>query len=247
MQVIKMSMLVGLLVVVCVGTSLAAEVTLRVGTNAEYPPFEFKEKAEFKGIDMELARLLGEKIGAQVEIMDMDFDSLIPSLLANKIDMAMSAMTITEDRKKQVDFSIPYYSANQAIIASDKSTITIKTPEDLVKYSIGSQNGTTGQIYIDDNFVKTDKMKKSQFRKYPTNIEAITDLLNGNVDVVIIDDSAANGYSKLKPIKTLYTIETGENYGIAFPKNSPTLEKINAALEEILKSDAWTDLLKKYL
>jgi len=219
---------------------------LKIGTNAEYPPFEFKENGEFKGIDMDLARMIAKKIGVKYEIIDMDFDSLIPSLMSKKIDMAIAAITITDERKKNVDFSIPYYTANQSIIAKKDSDIVIKSVEDIAKYKIGSQNGTTGQIYIDDNLVKTGKMPKENFKKYATNIEAITDMLNGNIDLVIIDDGAAQGYVKLKPIKILYIIDTGENYGIAFQKGSPYVEKVNSILKSILNSDEWVQLIKKY-
>lgn len=222
------------------------QITLKIGTNAEYPPFEFKENGEFKGIDMDLARMIAQRMGAKYEIIDMDFDSLIPSLVSKKIDMAIAAITITEDRKKVVDFSMPYYTANQSIIAKKDSNIEIKSVEDLAKYTIGSQNGTTGQIYIDDNFIKTGKMPKENFKKYATNIEAITDMLNGNVDLVIIDDGAAQGYIKLKPIKILYIIDTGENYGIAFQKDSPYTDKVNSILKDILNSDDWVQLIKKY-
>ncbi|TYB31186.1 MAG: transporter substrate-binding domain-containing protein [Candidatus Mcinerneyibacterium aminivorans] len=220
---------------------------LRVGTNAEYPPFEFTENNEFKGIDMDLAKVLGEKLNMEVKIHDMDFDSLIPALNAKKIDIAMAAMTVTEDRKEQVDFSIPYYSVDQAIIAPEDSNIEINEEDDLTEYTIGAQNGTTGQIYIDKNFIDKDKMNKKQLNKYPTNIEAITDMLNGNLDLVIIDSSAAKGYKKMKPIKTIYTIKTGENYAIALRQDSQLKEKINTALKEILKSDQWTDILNRYI
>jgi|YNPMSStandDraft_2_1061718.scaffolds.fasta_scaffold00507_20 polar amino acid transport system substrate-binding protein len=222
---------------------------LTVGTNAEYPPFESKDEktGEFVGIDMELIKLIADNLGMKLNIIDMDFDALIPSLQAKKIDAAIAAITITEERKNVVDFSIPYYIANQAIIAKKQSAIVINSINDLAKYKIGVQNGTTGQIYIDENLVATGKMPPNNFIKYPTNIEAITDMLNGNIDLVIIDDSAAMGYSKLKPLKILFTIDTGENYGIALPKGSKLLEKINEALKNILNSDKWNNILLKYL
>ncbi|MCX8057810.1 MAG: transporter substrate-binding domain-containing protein [Spirochaetes bacterium] len=223
------------------------EVVFNVGTNAEYPPFEFKEGEEFKGIDMELIKLVANELGMKINIIDMDFDALIPSLQAKKIDAAIAAITITSERAQVVDFTIPYYIANQAIIAKKESSISISSPEDLAKYKIGVQNGTTGQIYIDENFVSKGKMPPANLVKYPTNIEAITDMLNGNVDLVIIDDTAALGYSKLKPIKIIFTIDTGENYGIALPKGSKLLEKINNVLKKILNSDSWNNILLKYL
>lgn len=243
------------LAVVAVVVSLVAgligcgkkEVILKIGTNAEYPPFEYKENDEYKGIDIELAKMLAEKMGMKYEIVDMQFDSLIPSVTQNKIDMSLSAITITDERKQQIDFSMPYFSANQAIIVKKDSKLVISKDDDLAKFKIGVQNGTTGQIWIDDNLVTPKKMDEKKFKKYATNIEAITDMMNGNLDLVIIDDSAAKGYEKLKDIKIIYTINTNENYGIALPKNSVYKEKVNAALNEILTSEEWKNLLEKYL
>ncbi|MBP7563440.1 MAG: amino acid ABC transporter substrate-binding protein, partial [Candidatus Cloacimonetes bacterium] len=89
---------------------------LVVGVSAEYPPFEYKEGAEFKGIDIEIARLIAEKLGLELQIQDMEFDSLIPSLTAGKIDMAISAITITPERLEQIDFSDSYYQSNQTLL-----------------------------------------------------------------------------------------------------------------------------------
>ncbi len=222
------------------------EPVLRIGTNAEYPPFEFKENNEFMGVDMDIARAIAAKMGMKYEIIDMDFDALIPSLTSNKIDIALSAITITEDRRQQVDFSHPYYIANQVIIARPDTKLKIEKLEDIVKYKVGAQNGTTGQIYIDENLIAGNKMNKNNLKKYSTNIEAITDMLNGNIDLVIIDDSAAQGYSKLKPIATLFMIETNEQYGIALQKNSLYLEAVNMALDDLIQSGEILDIVAKY-
>jgi len=221
------------------------ETILRIGTNAEYPPFEYKKDNQFAGVDIDLVKAIAEKMGMKYEIIDMDFDALIPSLTSNKVDMVVAAMTITDERKQQIDFSTPYYTANQVIIAKPDSKLKIGKLEDLGKYKVGSQNGTTGQIYMEENLVANKLMDKKNFRKYSTNIEAITDMLNGNIDFVILDDSAAQGYSKLKPILTVFKIETKEEYGIALQKNSVYKEKINTALDELIKSGEVVNILAK--
>jgi len=235
------------LVIIFAGVSCKkrTETILRIGTNAEYPPFEFKDGDQFVGVDMDLARAIAAKMGVKYEIIDMDFDALIPSLTSDKIDLAISAITITDERKQQVDFSLPYYIANQVIIAKNESTVKIEKLEDLAKYKVGAQNGTTGQIYVQENMVDKKLMDKGNLKKYSTNIEAITDMMNGNIDLVIIDDSAAQGYAKLKPIKTIFKIETNEEYGVALPKDSPYKEKINAALDELIKSGEVVNIIAK--
>ncbi len=239
--------LVIIFVVLSIFTACKKEAAvLKVGTNAEYPPFEYKEGDSFLGIDMDIARYIATKVGKRLEINDIEFDSLIPSLQNNKFDMVLAAMTITDERKEVVDFSIPYYTANQSIVAKSDSSLTIASEEELAKLKIGVQRGTTGEAYIDETFIQTQKMEDSQLVRFDNNISAIQELLNGNVDCVIIDDSAAKGYEKLKPIKVVYTIESNENYGIAFPKGSKLLEKVNNIISELLKSNEWIELIKKY-
>lgn len=228
-------------------TSCKKEVAvLKVGTNAEYPPFEYKDGEQFLGIDMDIARYIATKLGKQLEINDIDFDSLIPSLQNNKFDMVIAAMTITEERKQIVDFSIPYYTANQSIIVKQDSALTLNSADELANLKIGVQRGTTGESYIDENFIQSKKMKDSQLIRFDNNINAVQELLNGNVDCVIIDDSAAKGYEKLKPVKVIFTIESNESYGIAFPKGSKLIEKVNKIIDELLKSNEWLELIKKY-
>lgn len=235
------------LVILVAGVSCKkkGEAVLRIGTNAEYPPFEYKENDQFVGVDMDLVRALAEKMGMKYEIIDMDFDALIPSLTSNKIDLAISAITITEERMQQVDFSLPYYIANQVIIAKQDNQAKIEKLEDITKYKVGAQNGTTGQIYVQENLIDKKLMDKNNLKKYSTNIEAITDMMNGNIDFVIIDDSAAQGYSKLKPLQILFKIETNEEYGIALQKESIYKEKINTALDELIQSGEVVNIIAK--
>ncbi len=220
---------------------------LMVGTNTEYSPFEYKKNDEYVGIDIELVHILADKLNMKLKIVDMDFDSLIPALNARKIDIAIAALTITEEREEIIDFSIPYYSCNQVIIVPENSDININDEKDLTDYTIGVHNKTTGQIYISKNYVEQGKIKDKQIIKYPTNNETIDEILNGNIDLAIIDMSAAKANKKLKPIRIVYTIETNEKYGIAMPKDSSLKSKINNSLKEILNSEKWIDILNKYL
>ena len=220
---------------------------LRIGTNAEYPPFEYKEGESFVGVDMDLARKIAEKLDMEYEIVDMEFETLIPSLAAKKIDVALSAITITDERKAQVDFTDPYYVANQVIVTKQDSKLSLPKIENIIGFKVGAQNGTTGQIYMSENYVDKNLMPKDNLKKYPTNIEAITDLMNGNLDFVIIDDSAAQGYAKLRPIKVVQTIETNESYGIAMPKGAELNAKINQALQDLISSGEVMSIIQTHV
>ena len=114
-----------------------------MGTNAEFPPFEYREGEKVVGFDVEIAKKIAEKLGAELQIEDMTFDGLIPALEAGKIDFIAAGMSITEERKKNVDFSNGYYKASQVIITLKDNT-EINGPEDLENKTIGVQLGTTG-------------------------------------------------------------------------------------------------------
>ncbi|MDD2230309.1 MAG: transporter substrate-binding domain-containing protein [Candidatus Cloacimonetes bacterium] len=220
---------------------------LRIGTNAEYPPFESKVGDSFVGVDMDLARQIANKLDMEFEIIDMDFDTLIPSLNSKKIDFALSAISITDERKAQVDFSQPYYVVNQVIIAASDSKKTLAKIEDLGKFKVGALSSTTGHKYLAENYVDKGLMPKDNLRVYLTNVEAITDLLNAKIDFVIIDDSAAQGYAQQKPISIINKIETNENYGIAMPKGAELNDKINQALKELMDSGEVISIIQTHI
>ena len=174
---------------------------LVVGTNAEFAPFEYKEGDKFYGIDMEIAKLLADKLGKELVIVDMAFDAVLLSVQQQKADIGMAGLTVTEERAKQVDFSDPYYNAAQKIIckADDKTFDNCKTKEDVDKILqgfdksvlIGGQNGTTGQYYVegsnDFGFTKLN----ATWKGYANGSLAVQDLINGGINYVIIDAAPA--------------------------------------------------------
>ena len=174
---------------------------LVVATNAEFAPFEYKEGDKFYGIDMEIAKLLADKLGKELVIVDMAFDAVLLSVQQQKADIGMAGLTVTEERAKQVDFSDPYYNAEQKIIckADDKTFDNCKTKEDVDKILqgfdksvlIGGQNGTTGQYYVegsnDFGFTKLN----ATWKGYANGSLAVQDLINGGINYVIIDAAPA--------------------------------------------------------
>ncbi len=174
---------------------------LVVATNAEFAPFEYKEGDKFYGIDMEIAKLLADKLGKELVIVDMAFDAVLLSVQQQKADIGMAGLTVTEKRAKQVDFSDPYYNAAQKIIckADDKTFDNCKTKEDVDKILkgfdksvlIGGQNGTTGQYYVEgsDDFGFTKL--NATWKGYANGSLAVQDLINGGINYVIIDAAPA--------------------------------------------------------
>lgn len=174
---------------------------LVVATNAEFAPFEYKEGDKFYGIDMEIAKLLADKLGKELIIVDMAFDAVLLSVQQQKADIGMAGLTVTEERAKQVDFSDPYYNAAQKIIckADDKTFDNCKTKEDVDKILqgfdksvlIGGQNGTTGQYYVEGSSDFGFTKLNATWKGYANGSLAVQDLINGGINYVIIDAAPA--------------------------------------------------------
>lgn len=174
---------------------------LVVATNAEFEPFEYKEGNKFYGIDMEIAKLLADKLGKELVIVDMAFDAVLLSVQQQKADIGMAGLTVTPERAKQVDFCDSYYNAAQKLVvkADDTTFDNCKTKEDVDKILqgfdssvlIGGQNGTTGQYYVegseDFGFTKLN----ATWKGYANGSLAVQDLINGGVNYVIIDAAPA--------------------------------------------------------
>ncbi len=216
--------------------------TIIVGTNSGFRPFEYKEGGEVIGFDIDLIKEIGKKIGKEIKVNDMEFDSLIEAVSTGKIHVIASGMTITDERKEKVDFSVPYYLANQSVLIKNDSSIVIFSEADInnSSYKIGVQNDTTGAFWVDDN------APNATIKKYGKYVECIQDLENGNIDMIVLDKPTAEAYAQNRPVTVAYTIETNEQYGFAVKKGSDLLVKINAALTEIMVSDKWKELNDKY-
>jgi polar amino acid transport system substrate-binding protein len=216
---------------------------LTVGTNAEFPPFEYTEDGEVKGFDIALIRAIGERLGVDVEVENMEFDSLLGNV-GSKIDVAVAAMTITEDRSKSVDFSDSYYEAVQYVMVSADSAIAAEG--DLDGKTIGVQLGTTGD-YV------AAGIKNAKTAQYSKASDAVNDLISGRVEAVIIDKNPAEYFlgkfeEKVKIIDGQNFDFAPEEYAIALPKGDEALANaINEALAEIKTNGVWDELVSEYL
>ena len=219
--------------------------TLTMGTNAHFPPYEYYEGDTIIGIDAEIAGLIAEKLGMELEIIDVEFDTLVAGVEEGKFDIAMAGMTVTEKRLLSVSFSTSYATGIQSIIVPEGSAIT--SVDDLyaegASYLIGVQQGTTGDIYCSDDFGEDHVMK------YKTGNEAVMALCAGKLDCVIIDDQPAKAYVAANEGLTILDSEyTLEEYAIAISYDKPELlEQVNAALEELIADGTVQAVLDKYI
>lgn len=216
---------------------------LKVGTEPTFAPFEFQEKdsKEFAGFDMDLARALGKKMGMKVEIQNMGFDALIPALNSGNIDMVAAGMSITDERKKAVTFSDPYYTSGLTIVVT-KDNNDIKSLKDLEGKKIAVQIGTTGAD-------KAAKVPGAKVTSFNTNAEVFLELENKGVGAVIIDKPVAAYYlTKEGKDKDKMVGETmdAESYGFAFKKDNKLAAEVNKALGELKKDGEYDKIYTKW-
>ena len=218
--------------------------TITVASDISYRPFEFSEGEEPEGFDIDLMNEIGKRAGFTPEYQNTTFDDIIDGLRSNFYDAAISAMTITEQREKRVDFSDPYFNADQSLLV--RSDSEIKSTDDLADATVGVQLGTTGVIEAKE---LEDEGAVAEVRTFGTIEDAFAALENGQVDAVISDlpvsqDRADTSNGKLKVVET---IPTGEQYGIAFPEDSDLVGPTNKALEEIKEDGTYEKLYRKWI
>ena len=218
---------------------------LKMGTNAYFQPYEFYDGEKIVGIDAEIAAAIAEKLGMTLEIVDMEFDSILTAVNEGSVDFGMAGMTITEDRLLEVDFSISYANGVQAIIVPEGSAIT--SVDDLyaegASYKVGVQLGTTGDIYATDDF------GSENVTTFSNGNEAILALIGGSVDCVIIDNEPAKALVAANTgLKILETEYANEDYAICVKKgNSDLLAKIDAAIMELTEDGTIDAIVAKYI
>lgn len=215
--------------------------TLKVGINVDFPPFEYYENGKPAGLDVELANIIGEKLNKQVILEEMEFNTLFAALSTNKIDVIISGVDITEERKKTFNFSDGYYNNELSLIVKEGDT-TIAAIEDLQGKKVGTELGTTSDTYADSLNSVTNV-------KYNSGAIAVMNLKAGKVDAVILDKPVAqqvlltnDGCKILEGVK-LVSSETG----IVVNKNNPELLKeINAVIKELKETGKLQELIAKY-
>ena len=215
-------------------------------TNAEFEPFEFKDGDAFAGIDIEISQKIADELGVELEISDIAFDSLIPSLNAGKADFIAAGMTATEDRRKNVDFSNSYFNASQSIIVLKDSAIAGRA--DLNDKVVGVQQGTTGDVYCTNEDGSSD-VKVKEVRRYPKGMDAVSDLIAGRLDAVVIDDFPATKLVEKNADKIMKLEEalTEEEYAIALPKGSDLTEVVNKVIDDLNSSGEMDKIVSQYI
>ena len=239
-----LSLLLVLTLALCLFTGCSSEEgsdsnKLTMATNAEFPPFEYLENGEIVGADIEIAQAIAKKLGKELEITNIDFDAALTGAATGKYDMAVAGITANDERRQNMNFSVDYYTASQAIIVMSDSKIA--TVADLGGKTIACQEGTTGEQYLMDN--------NYAIQSFKTGAEAVAAMTSGKVDAVVIDDAVARSLSSKQngATKVLDEALTKEAYAIALKKGNDELTKeINKALEELKADGTLAKIFEKY-
>ena len=221
---------------------------LHMATNAAFPPYEMiSDNGGFEGIDVEIATLIAQKLGLELVVDDMEFGSVITSVQGGKSDIAMAGLTVTDERKQNVDFTESYATGVQVIIVPEGSDI--QTVDDLANNKmIGVQDGTTGYIYCSSP-VEDGGYGEDHVTSYPNGAMAIEALKGGKVDAVVIDNEPAKAFVQanegLKILDTEYIVE---NYAIGISKDNTGLrDAVNNALKELIADGSVQLIVDKYI
>lgn len=212
-----------------------------MATNAQFPPFEYKDGSEIVGIDVEIAKEIAKDLGKELKIDDMEFEAIITAVSSGKADMGIAGMSVDEDRLKNVDFSDTYFDASQVVIVKKGSSVTVDNLDGL---TIGVQSGTTGDGYVVEN------LTSSKVSRFASAIDAVMALKSDKIDAVIIDSFTANALQKenADAVTILDKELTSEKYAIAVKKgNKKLLESINKTLARIKEDGSLDKFISEHM
>ena len=221
---------------------------LTMATNAAFPPYEFIEGSDIVGIDAEICKAIADKLGLELQIDDMEFDSIIMAVKGGKADIGLAGMTVTPEREEEVKFTESYATGVQAIIVTEDSEITSVDDlfEEGANYTIGVQRNTTGDLYTtwdleDEGLAVIDR--------YSKGADAVQALKTGKVDCVVIDNEPAKAFvAEVDGLKILETEYVEEMYAGAMSKDNAELyEAVNAALKELIADGTVQSIVDKYI
>ena len=221
---------------------------ITAGTAPGFPPFEIKEGGELTGFDVELL----EAVVAETDYtlsgwQEFEFDSLIPALTSERIDVIAAALTINEERKQTIAFSNPYWSANQAIVVRSGGDFSPSSLSDLSGHSVGAQKGTTGEGVVQDQLIAEGVISESDYRAFDNYVFAVQALENGDIDAIVVDEPVAQTFADQRNVEVAFVHETGEEYGFGLRQGDDELvSAINSGLQAVRDSSRYEELRNKW-
>lgn len=225
-----------------IATTAGAQ-TLQVGAYPSNPPWEFKnEQSVFEGFEVDLVKEVASRLGWEVEIQDLGFQALFAATSSGRIDVAISSITITEERLQSQAFTQPYYDSELVMVTNQDGPETL---EELAGETVGGLASSTGETWIQEN---TATYGFGEYKSYPTQQGLLLDVVNGRVTGAVSDYlGVAFAAQQMPDIKIAQRIRTGEQYAFMLPKGSDKLEAINDALSAIKEDGTMAALYEKWI
>lgn len=223
--------------------------TVLVGVNTPFPPFEIQSGGEVVGFDIDLMKEVAKALGRKLVIKDFnEFDALLPAVESGTLHIAISAVTIREDRDEVVDFSEPYFEASQAILKKGSNPFVYSgDPKVFAGVKVGYQKGTTSESWAEKNL--KDKIEVGAFTPFGDMALGLELLQLGSIDVIILDEPAARSFVKMRGGLALAgTIETGEKYGVVVANGDPHkfLPVVNKVIKKMKEKGEYDKLVVKW-
>ena len=214
---------------------LKAKGKIVVGTSADYPPYEsIDADGKFVGFDMDLIRAIGEKLGVEVEMQDLPFDTLIAGVQEGKIDAVIAAMQATPERDEMVDFTIPYRMTKDGFLGKGDSTITLTKPEDAAGYSIGAQTGTVQEKWLQESLVAKGLTPADKVFSYERADQGALDVDSGRIELLLIDAEPAMALAEQTGLKVLLVTDSTASSGKAIAIANDATD-LKAELDKIIQ------------
>ncbi|MFW6457845.1 MAG: transporter substrate-binding domain-containing protein [Halodesulfurarchaeum sp.] len=232
----------------CTGGGDDGDMSITAGTAPGFPPFEMKDGEELEGFDIDLLEAVVEETEYELtEWAEYEFDSLSTSLQDEKIDVIAAAMTIDDERDETIDFTDPYYDANQAVLVASDSEISLESIEDLEGLKVGAQKGTTGEGVVEEELIEAGIVAEGDYNSYGNYVLSVEDLVNGNIDAVVLDTPVADSFVSERDVEVAFTYETGEQYGFGVREGASDLQSaLNDGLETVVDNGTYDEIVSTW-
>lgn len=229
-------------------SAAAAQETYTVGIESSFPPWAYVEGGEYKGIAIDAMEKIADEADIKIKFQDMPFPSLIPALSAEKIDMLATGLTVTEERSKAIDFTIPWWETNDVVVVPEDSDLNVFSAV-CCGAKIGVQGGSSQQAWLEENIIDAGDID-IKLAKYESYVTAVDDMTVGRIGAVIVDDTSAQEYVEAgKPVKIAGKIYIRAPLALAVTKGDPQelLGQLNQGILSIYESGEWQDIVHNYI
>lgn len=225
------------------------EMELVAGTAPGFPPFEMNEGGDLVGFDIDLLEAVVEETDYTLadEWEEYEFDSLIPALQNDNIDVIAAALSINPDRQETIAFSDPYYQADQSVLVREGENGDWESLEDLEGAMVGAQSGTTGESVVESELIEGGVIEQGDYNTYDNYVLGVEDLENGNVDAIVLDVPVAETFASDRAVEVAFTHETGEEYGFGLRQGEEDLQTaLNEGLTAVQDSGRYDELVDEW-